>query len=110
MIQPLIFLVVSGAALGYAFFQFSKIRRNILLGSDETLQLDAGESWRNVLLIAFGQKKMFKRWIPALFHLFIYVAFLFTQVELIEIFIDGLTGQHRFFAPYLGGLYTFIIG
>ena len=37
----------------------------------------------------FGQKKMFKRWIPAIFHLFIYVAFLFTQIELIEIFIDG---------------------
>ncbi|MEO1714490.1 MAG: (Fe-S)-binding protein [Bacteroidota bacterium] len=110
MIQPLIFLIVSGAAIGYAFFQFSKIRRNVLLGENETLQLDAGESWKNVLLIAFGQKKMFKRWIPAIFHLFIYVAFLFTQVELIEIFIDGLTGQHRFFAPYLGGLYTFIIG
>ena len=43
------------------------------------------------------------------FHLFIYVAFLFTQIELIEIFIDGIFGVHRFFAPILGGLYTLII-
>ncbi|MEL6390985.1 MAG: (Fe-S)-binding protein, partial [Bacteroidota bacterium] len=56
------------------------------------------------------QKKMFKRWIPALFHLFIYVAFLFTQIELIEILIDGFGGQHRFFANKIGPLYTVIIG
>lgn len=110
MIQSLIFLVVTGLAFGYAFYQFSKIRRNILLGEAETIPLNSGQSWRNLLLVAFGQQKMFKRWIPALFHLFIYVAFLFTQVELIEIFIDGLSGQHRFFAPYLGGFYPFIIG
>lgn len=70
---------------------------------------DEGQRWKNVFLIAFGQKKMFKRWIPALMHLFIYVAFLFTQIELIEIFIDGIFGVHRFFAHYLGGFYTFII-
>jgi heterodisulfide reductase subunit C len=52
---------------------------------------------------------MFKRWIPAIFHLFIYVAFLFTQIELIEIIIDGITGYHRVFANALGGLYTLII-
>ncbi|MDA9774527.1 (Fe-S)-binding protein, partial [Saprospiraceae bacterium] len=30
-------------------------------------------------------------------------------IELIEIFIDGFTGHHRIFAPYLGGFYTLII-
>jgi heterodisulfide reductase subunit C len=37
------------------------------------------------------------------------VAFLFTQIELIEIVIDGATGTHRVFAEPLGGLYTFVI-
>ncbi|MEO0627090.1 MAG: (Fe-S)-binding protein, partial [Bacteroidota bacterium] len=36
-------------------------------------------------------------------------AFVITQIELIEIFIDGIFGVHRFFAPYLAGFYTFII-
>ena len=62
-----------------------------------------------MLLIAFGQKKMFKRWIPAIFHFFIYAAFLLTQIELIEIVIDGVFGVHRFFADKLGGFYTFVI-
>ena len=32
-----------------------------------------------------------------------------TQIELIEIVIDGLFGAHRFFAPFLGAFYTFLI-
>ncbi len=109
MLQQIAFIIITAIAFGYAGKQFLKIRRNILLGKDDDAQLDSGQSWKNMFLIAFGQKKMFKRWIPAVFHLFIYVAFLFTQIELIEIMIDGVFGQHRFFAPYLGGLYTLII-
>lgn len=60
-------------------------------------------------LIALGQKKMFKRPIPALLHLMIYASFCITQIELIEIFVDGLAGTHRIFRPALGGFYTFMI-
>ncbi len=107
--QQIIFILVSVVGLGYAARQFSKIRRNILLGKEEKIEGDAGQRWRNVLLVAFGQQKMFKRWIPAIFHFFIYAAFLITQIELIEIFIDGITGKHRIFAASLGGFYTFLI-
>lgn len=63
-----------------------------------------------MLLIALGQKKMFTRPIPALLHLAIYSAFIITQVELIEIFIDGFaSNSHRIFRPALGGFYTFMI-
>ncbi len=109
MIQQIIFAVVSIIALSFAGWQFVKIRRNILLGKAERLDLDAAKSWRNVLLVAFGQQKMFKNWIPAVFHFFIYAAFVITQIELIEIFVDGFTGIHRFFAPMLSGFYTFVI-
>jgi heterodisulfide reductase subunit C len=42
-------------------------------------------------------------------HAFIYVAFLFTQIELIEILVDGFTSGHRTFVGALGGLYTLIL-
>ena len=109
MIQSILFIIVAAVAIGYATKQFLKIRRNILLGGEVDYEIDTGQGLKNMLLIAFGQKKMFKRWIPAIFHLFIYVAFLFTQIELIEILIDGAFGQHRFFANALGGFYTLII-
>ncbi len=109
MIQQILFILVTAAAFALAWRSFSRVRRNVLLGQDEEISGDAGRRWRNVLLVSFGQQKMFTRWIPAVFHLFIYVAFLLTQVELIEIFIDGFSGRHRFFADKLGGFYTFVI-
>ena len=109
MISQIIFALVTIIAFSWAFRQFMRIRRNVLLGQDEQITDREGARWKNVLLIAFGQKKMFKNWIPATLHLSIYVAFLMTQVELIEILIDGIFGVHRFFAPYLGGFYTVII-
>ena len=109
MIQQIAFWVVSAIALGLAIRQFGKVRRNILLGEEETISGDSGQRMRNMLLVAFGQKKMFKRIIPAILHFILYAAFVITQIELIEIFIDGMFGQHRFFAPYLGGFYTFMI-
>lgn len=109
MIQQVLFILVAGASLGYAGMQFLKIRRNIKLGKDEPITGNNAERWRNVLLVALGQKKMFSRMIPAVLHLFIYVAFVITQIELLEIFVDGISGQHRVFWPILGALYTFLI-
>jgi heterodisulfide reductase subunit C len=110
MFQSILFILIAGAAGWFAFRGFNRVRRNILLGKAEQTTGDAAARWRNVLMVAFGQKKMFANWLPAVLHLFIYVAFVVTQIELIEIVIDGITGSHRLFAPYLGVFYTFIIG
>jgi len=107
--QQIIFILIAAVSFYFAFKQFNKIRRNILLGKENDNRRDKGVAWKNVALVAFGQKKMFKRWIPAILHLFIYVAFLLTQIELIEIIIDGVTGKHRVLANPLGGFYTFIV-
>lgn len=109
MLQTIIFILVTAIAAWYAWKGFSRVRRNILLGKEQKTNDQTDKRWKNVLLIAFGQQKMFKNWTPAVLHLFIYVAFVITQIELLEIFVDGIAGTHRFFAPYLGGLYTFII-
>ena len=108
-LSQIIFIALTLITFFFAFRQFGAIVRNIKLGKDEKIEGDAGWRWKNVLLVAFGQQKMFKRWIPAIFHFFIYAAFLMTQIELIEIFVDGFGGVHRFFAPSLGGFYTFMI-
>jgi len=109
MLQQLFFTIVTIFAFSWAARQFMRIRRNIFLGKEEVIEGNEGARWKNVFLIAFGQQKMFKRWIPALLHFFIYAAFVITQIELIEIFIDGFFGVHRFFADSLGIFYTFII-
>ena len=109
MLGQFLFVVVLIAGFGFFGFNISKIRKNIMLGKP----LDrSDQKWKRIkttLLIALGQKKMFQRLLPALFHLFIYVAFLFTSTELIEIIIDGVTGTHRFFWPILGSVYVVLI-
>jgi ferredoxin len=57
-------------------------------------------------LVAFGQQKMFKRIGPAFLHLLIYVAFVVINLEVLEFILDGISGSHRLFAPFLGGFYT----
>jgi ferredoxin len=113
-IQQIVFLIISIAGFALAYRSFSRIYANIHLGKPQDLSGDEGRRWRNVLLVAFGQQKMFKKPIPAFLHFFIYVAFLITQVELLEIFLDGLTGHHRIIWHWvegtpLAGLYTFSI-
>jgi heterodisulfide reductase subunit C len=93
MIQPLIFGLISLAALGYAGLQFKKIYDNIQLGQAQKVS----GSLSAMIMFALGQRKMFRNIPVALMHGAIYVAFLITQIELIEIFVDGFSGKHRIF-------------
>ena len=86
-----------------------RIRKNILSGQKEVVTGPKSERLKNLILVAFGQKKMFKRLIPAFLHLLIYVGFILINLEVLEITIDGLTGEHRVFAPYLGSFYAIMI-
>lgn len=95
MISILIFCLLIGLVSFFAFQRYTRIYKNIQLGKPYVNSNSVAEKLRNMTLIALGQKKMFSRPIPAIFHLFIYVAFVFTQMELIEILIDGFTGSHR---------------
>ncbi|MDA9809716.1 (Fe-S)-binding protein [Flavobacteriales bacterium] len=109
MLSQLIFAILLLLGFGFFGYNISKIRKNILLGKPLNRSDQKLKRIKTTLLIALGQKKMFQRFLPALFHLFIYVAFLFTSTELIEIIIDGLTGSHRFFWNKLGGVYILLI-
>ncbi len=109
MHEQIIFLILCILSFGFAAKRFYAISRNINLGVDWAPTSTPLEKWKNVVFIAFGQKKMFTKWLPATLHLFIYVAFIFTQIELIEILVDGITGSHRIFLPILGSFYLFII-
>lgn len=114
-VQPILFVVVVLVAFGFAGKKYFQLYKNIKLGKDKEISGDVSQRIKNVLLIAFGQKKMFKDMLPAVLHLFIYVAFLVTQIELLEIFIDGFSGNHRVLytlfgdSGFLHALYVFVI-
>jgi len=109
MVSIIIFALLLVAGTGLFAMNAIKIRANILLGRAVDRSDRSSERWRTMILVALGQKKMFSRPLPALLHLLIYAAFVITQIELIEIVADGLTGGHRTFRNSLGGFYTFMI-
>jgi heterodisulfide reductase subunit C len=107
--QQILFLLVLGTAGFFIRKRVLRIRSNIMLGKKNGVTDRKEERYKNVLLIAFGQRKMFKKLIPAVLHFFIYAGFLIINVEVLEFIIDGLFGTHRIFAPFLGGFYNVLM-
>lgn len=108
MIGQVIFAVLLIGAIFLFYKNARKIYRNIQLGKPLDRTDRPAERFKTMLLVAFGQKKMFKRPIPALLHLFVYLGFVIINIEMLEIVIDGLFGSHRVFS-FLGGFYDFLI-
>jgi heterodisulfide reductase subunit C len=109
MISSIIFCLLFVAGSAFFYLNAKKIRRNILLGREIKINDNKSQRLKTMLLVAFGQQKMFSRPIPAILHFFLYSAFVITQIELIEIVFDGITGHHRAFRESLSGFYTFMV-
>ncbi|MEN9598691.1 MAG: hypothetical protein RL596_1002 [Bacteroidota bacterium] len=103
------FLLLTAVSVWLFAKKAGEIRRNILLGKEEDLSDNPSTRWRNLALLALGQKKMFNNPLVAVMHFIIYVGFIIINVEVLEIVLDGLLGTHRLFAPYLGSFYNFLI-
>lgn len=95
---------------GFLFYKRANlIKRTIFLGKPGGVYDQKAERWKRVLLLAFGQKKMFKNPLVAFLHFIIYAGFIIINLEVLEIVIDGISGQHRIFAPFLGNYYRYFI-
>ena len=105
-LPQIIFVIILAIASVILAKRVKFLRRNIFLGKAETRNDRADDRWKTMLLVAFGQQKMFKRFLPAFLHLLIYVGFVVINLEVLEFILDGLLGTHRVFAPLLGGVYT----
>lgn len=97
-----IFLILIARRVGF-------IKTAIQLGKNEWPDGNSSERLREMVLVAFGQKKMFTNFIPGILHFFVYAGFILINLEVLEIIIDGLIGSHRIFAGLLGQFYTFLI-
>ena len=109
MLSQVIFTVIFGT---FGFFIVKRVNfiiSNISLGRRQKVAENKKQRLKNVLLIALGQKKMFKKLIPALLHLLIYVGFVLINIEVLEIILDGFLGTHRIFAPLFPDFYAHII-
>ncbi len=109
IVQQVLFILL----VVFSIVLFSKkvkdIRSNIFLGTNLDLSDQKPERWRRMILLALGQKKMFKYPLVAFMHFIIYAGFIIINIEVLEIVLDGILGTHRLFYPVLGGLYPWLI-
>lgn len=109
LVQQIVFILISVASIWFFTKKIKEISRNIKLGRDEIINDNKPQRWKNLLLLAFGQKKMFRNPLVAIMHFFVYAGFIIINIEVLEIVLDGILGTHRLFASTLGGFYTFLI-
>lgn len=107
--QQILFVLLSAVSIWLFSKKVKEISRNIRLGRDEDFSNNKPQRWKNLLLLAFGQQKMFRNPLVALLHFVVYAGFIIINIEVLEIVLDGITGKHRLFAAPLGGFYTFLI-
>ena len=108
LFQQIVFILVLVLAIYLFVGKIRWVRRNILLGKDEDYSGDTGRRWKNVLLLAFGQKKMFRNPLVAVLHFVIYAGFIIINIEVLEIALDGILGVHRIF-HFFGEAYIALI-
>jgi heterodisulfide reductase subunit C len=109
LVQQILFIILTITAIWLFAKQVRFIRRNINLGREEKLKDNPAARWRNMLLMALGQKRMFDKPLVALLHFAVYAGFIIINIEILEIVLDGIFGTHRMFSPMLGSIYSFVI-
>jgi heterodisulfide reductase subunit C len=109
ILPQIIFAIVFLVGIGFFANNIRKIARNIKLGRDVDTSDNKPQRWKNMARIALGQSKMVTRPIAGFLHIIVYVGFVVINIEVLEIIIDGLTGQHRIFSP-AGDIYNILIG
>ncbi len=107
--MQIVFIAIAATAIFLFVKKAAEIKRNIFLGKEEDLNDNPSLRWKNLLLLAFGQKKMFKNPLVAVLHFILYAGFIIINIEVLEIVLDGILGTHRLFAPTLGIVYNGLI-
>ncbi|MDR1877364.1 MAG: (Fe-S)-binding protein [Flavobacteriaceae bacterium] len=110
-IQSIVFLLLAIAGIGLFVRNILRIRRNIFLGKKEDRSDNSSQRWRLMFRIAIGQGKMMVRPVAGFFHIVVYAGFIIINIELVEIFIDGIFRTHRYIGhTFPAPLYNFITG
>jgi heterodisulfide reductase subunit C len=106
MVSQLIFALVLAGATALFVYHIRLLWRTVRLGRPYELTGPKGQHWLQMLRVAVLQERMMDRPIASIAHWVIYVGFLVINIEVLEIIIDGLSGQHRALAPFLGKAYN----
>lgn len=108
MISSIIFIALLLAASLLFAKNVKTIIRNIKLGRVLDRSDRKKERFMLMAKVALGQSKMVVRPVAGLLHILVYVGFVIINIEVLEIVLDGILGEHRLFS-FMGSFYYFLI-
>ncbi len=108
-LQQIVFVIALSVAAYLISRRVLLIKKSIQLGKALDRTDNPVKRFKNMLKVAFGQKKMFDRPIVGMLHFLVYAGFILINIEILEIILDGILGTHRLFAKPLGSFYPFVI-
>jgi heterodisulfide reductase subunit C len=103
-----LFMLLLVFGIGFFIKNARKLIRNIKLGKATNRFDQPKKRLKNMILLAFGQRKIISKPMIGILHLVLYIGFFFINIELLEIIVDGISGTHRVFS-FLGKPYNFLI-
>jgi len=109
MISSIIFTLLLLTTFVVFGLRIRKIFGNVSLGKPFGRTDRPMERFILMCKVAIGQSKMVTRPISGILHIFIYVGFVIINIEILEIFIDGVLGSHRIFLPMMGESYALFL-
>ena len=83
--QQILFILLCITGIALFTKKAREIARNIRLGQDEDFSDQKAKRWNNMLLLAFGQKKMFRNPLVAILHFFVYAGFIIINIKVLGI-------------------------
>lgn len=106
--KPLIFSIVLLIAFFIFYLSVKKLYKALFFGKPENRFNRLSERFKNVLVVAFAQSKLFREPIAGLMHAFIFWGFCALLIVVIESIIQGFYPYFSFnFLGYLYSLITF---
>jgi heterodisulfide reductase subunit C len=97
MLSSILFAILLAVAILLFARRIQFVRKAIALGRTADYSDQPAKRWSVMARVALGQGKMTARPVAGIMHILIYIGFVTINIEMLEIVIDGLTGNHRIF-------------
>ncbi|MFZ9660813.1 MAG: 4Fe-4S dicluster domain-containing protein [Chitinophagaceae bacterium] len=108
-IPQIIFTFLLANGIYFFYKKINKIKSNIKMGRNDITPPHWKDGILRVISLALGHRILFRNPLVGSLHFIIFSGFIIINIEIIEIILDGLLGQHRVLQPYFGSAYKYFI-
>jgi len=102
-VKQIVFLIILLLAFAGFGYNVRRLIKYLLIGQPDNRFDQVRQRIKNVLLIAFGQKKLLREWLAGVLHFLIFWGFIILLAAILEAIGEGLFNGFSF--AFLGSLY-----